>query len=381
MPTPPVLDFDALLAPISDDQPTGVNLKTDPKSGELYHKIKREADLSRTSERLLRVAERNEDGSVKDKIDPPVWPSVVEQSIRVLTETSKDLWITAWLIEGLARQDGFAGLRDGFRLVRELSERYWEGLHPPLDEDDVAEGEYTATIQLSRLVGGETEGTLVGPILQIPIVSSSKHGEYSSADYLLAEDLEQMTDPVARQNRIDAGAVTLAQFEPAADETPAEFYQNLLEDVSECIDEYRKMGDLLVEKCVDADGNQLAPTVSQTERLLDECRERIKYVSRNVLATDEEGAGEDAAACGAGAASGTVGNREAAFRELLKIADFFSRTEPHSPVSYALRQVVSWGRMSLPELLAELIEEPGVRDTLFKRTGIPRPESNEPASS
>ncbi len=379
MPTPATLDFDALLAPISPDQPTGLNLKNDPATDNLYHKIKRDADLSRTSERLTRVAERNEDGSLKEKIDPPVWPAVVDQSIRALSQKSKDLWIASWLMEGLVREQGFAGLRDGLRLFRELSERYWDALHPPLDEDDVADGEYTAVIQFSRLVGGETDGTLSAPLLQVPITSSYKHGELSSADYLLAEDLELTTDPAARQIRLDSGAVTLAQFEQAAADTPAAFFQTLIDDVQGCVDEYRKLNDVLAAKCVDAEGNVLAPSVSETERLLDGCLARVKFVSRNVLAPDEAGAGTSAgegaagAEVGGAAASGNVKSREAAFKELLKIADFFARTEPHSPVSYALKQVVAWGRMALPELLAELIEESSVRETLFKRTGISRP--------
>jgi type VI secretion system protein ImpA len=376
MPTPATIDFDSLLAPISPEQPTGLNLKNDPAADNLYHKIKRDADLSRTSERLTRVAERNEDGSLKEKIDPPAWATVVDHATRALSQKSKDLWIASWLIEGLVREQGFAGLRDGFRLFRELSERYWDALHPSLDEDDVADGEYTAVIQFSRLVGGETEGTLSAPLLQIPITGSNKHGELSSADYLLAEDLELTTDPDARQNRIDSGAVTLAQFEQAAADTSAAFFQALIDDVQGCVDEYRKLNEVLAAKCVDAEGNVLAPSVSETERLLDGCLARAKFVARNVLATDDAETGNAAAQgaeAGGAAASGNVKSREAAFKELLKIADFFARTEPHSPVSYALRQVVSWGRMALPELLAELIEEQGVRETLFKRTGISRP--------
>lgn len=330
---------------------------------------------------MSRVAERNEDGSLKDKIDAPVWAKVIEQAIVALSQKTKDLWIASWLIEGLVRQEGFPGLRDGFRLIRELSERYWDQLHPALNEEDVADGEYTTVIQLSRLVGGETEGMLRAPVLQIPITNSSKRGEYSSADYLQAEDIEKMTDPVARQNRISAGAVTFSQFEQSAGDTSAEFYKNLLEEVTECLDEYRKMCAVLEEKCVDADGNGLAPAVSETERLLDECRERIKFAGRHVL-VDESAAAGEAGSGGAGAgsggssggATGNVQNRETAFRELLKIADFFARTEPHSPVSYAIKQVVSWGNMALPELLAELIEEQAVRDNLFKRTGIPPPQ-------
>jgi hypothetical protein len=41
-------------------------------------------------------------------------------------------------------------------------------------------------------------------------------------------------------------------------------------------------------------------------------------------------------------------------------------------VSYALEQVVKWGRMSLPELLSELIADRSVRDETFRRAGIPQ---------
>lgn len=389
--SPPTIDFDQLLAPISPDQPTGINLKVDAAPDNLYHKIKHDADTSRTSERQMRTAERNADGSVKDKIEPTVWPKVISQATTVLTSKSKDLWVASWLIEGLVREEGFSGLRDGFRLVRELSEKYWENLYPPLEEDDVADGEYTSVIQLSRLVGGETDGTLTAPVLQIPIVSSSQGGEYTGADYLQAEDIEKMSDPTARQNRIDNGAVTFAQFEQAATDTPAGFYTKLLAEVKECLDEYLKMSEVLAAKCVDADGNVLAPSVSQTERLLNDCLDRIKFAAKHVLGEEAVGGAAEgnkagdgggggvgggaagAPAAGAPAAAGNVQSRETAFRELLKIADFFARTEPHSPVSYAIKQVVGWGKMALPELIADLIDEQAVRESLFRRTGIPPP--------
>jgi type VI secretion system protein ImpA len=61
------------------------------------------------------------------------------------------------------------------------------------------------------------------------------------------------------------------------------------------------------------------------------------------------------------------------------VADFFKRTEPHSPISYALEQAVRWGRMPLPELLQELIPEDAVRGQLFKLVGIvPRQEGPRP---
>jgi type VI secretion system protein ImpA len=70
-----------------------------------------------------------------------------------------------------------------------------------------------------------------------------------------------------------------------------------------------------------------------------------------------------------------VETRQEAFQTLLGVADYFRRTEPHSPVSYALEQVVRWGRMPLPDLLAELVSDRSTREDIFKRTGIPQPSS------
>ena len=67
----------------------------------------------------------------------------------------------------------------------------------------------------------------------------------------------------------------------------------------------------------------------------------------------------------------SISNRDEAFRTLLKVSEFFRRTEPHSPISYNLEQAVKWGRMSLPELLSELIPDERARDEFFKLAGIP----------
>jgi type VI secretion system protein ImpA len=69
-----------------------------------------------------------------------------------------------------------------------------------------------------------------------------------------------------------------------------------------------------------------------------------------------------------------VRTREDAFRALLQVADYFKRTEPHSPVAYTLEQAVRWGRMPLPDLLTELIPEQTAREQIFKIVGIKQPE-------
>jgi type VI secretion system protein ImpA len=67
--------------------------------------------------------------------------------------------------------------------------------------------------------------------------------------------------------------------------------------------------------------------------------------------------------------------RESALRDLDRIAEYFRKTEPHSPLAYTLEDAVRRGRMSLPELLAEVLPDAEARNGLLMRLGI-RPEES-----
>ena len=70
-------------------------------------------------------------------------------------------------------------------------------------------------------------------------------------------------------------------------------------------------------------------------------------------------------------AAGEIVTREQAIEMLGKIADFFHRTERHSPVSYRIRETIKWCKMDLPELLQELFcDDQSPLDDLSKRVGF-----------
>ena len=52
-----------------------------------------------------------------------------------------------------------------------------------------------------------------------------------------------------------------------------------------------------------------------------------------------------------------VQNRDQAFHQMRELAEFFMKTEPHSPVSYLLEKAIRWGYLSLPELMTELLSD------------------------
>src|SRR5947209_12697669 len=58
-----------------------------------------------------------------------------------------------------------------------------------------------------------------------------------------------------------------------------------------------------------------------------------------------------------------IRSRAEAYRRLAEVADYLIRTEPHSPASYLIRRVISWGGMTLEELLPELLgSDPTLKD-------------------
>ena len=69
--------------------------------------------------------------------------------------------------------------------------------------------------------------------------------------------------------------------------------------------------------------------------------------------------------------------RQLAIQRLREVAEFFRKTEPHSPISHHIEEAIRWGLLSLPDLLTELVPQENVREELFTRIGIQKAEKAE----
>jgi type VI secretion system protein ImpA len=378
MGSPEILDFPRLLAPIAGENPAGRALRTDFSPSSLYFRIKDARSAARATERSAAWSADQDSQTADPRAE---WKKVLELAPDAIAEESKDIEVAAWLTEALVRQHGFAGLRDGFRLMRELAESFWDGLYPLPDEDGLA----TRLASLAGLNGEESEGVIIAPIAGVPITEPGSVEPLTLIDFRRASDLEQVADPDKRAQRIEQGAVTVPAFEKAVRETPREFYTALQEDLDESAAEFEKLCAVLDEECGrDSNGHSQAPPSSTIREALETARRDLRGIVGRIYPSDDDaGADQDGTAMvavgyravGPGSA---VRTREDAFRALLQVAEYFKRTEPHSPVAYALEQAVRWGRMPLPELLTELVPEPSAREQIFKIVGIKQPE--QPAS-
>lgn len=90
-------------------------------------------------ERLLQGKKEILDSDAKTVLvqaEPPVWNQAFELAVELLVN-SKDLRIAVGLIRCLIGIHGLVGCEIGFRLLREILEKYWNTVYPmPEDEDD-----------------------------------------------------------------------------------------------------------------------------------------------------------------------------------------------------------------------------------------------------
>jgi type VI secretion system protein ImpA len=69
---------------------------------------------------------------------------------------------------------------------------------------------------------------------------------------------------------------------------------------------------------------------------------------------------------------GTWQHRDEAYRTLEALAEYLATVEPHSPTPYLIRRAVNWGRLPLPELMAEIMREEGDLNRMVQLLGLSR---------
>jgi type VI secretion system protein ImpA len=271
MASPDLLDFEKLLAPIPGDNPAGMDPRAVGSPGSDYHAVRDARLANRAAERRLLADPA--DGTAPD------WRPVLQRGTAVLAERAKDLEATAYVIEALVRLHGFAGLRDGFRLARELVERYWDGVYPLPDEDGIE----TRLAPLTGLNGADSEGTLISPILCVPLTRPANGTPLACYHFQQALALARVKDEAVRAKRLQEGGVALASVEQAIAETPREFFAVLVQDLRQCQDEFAQLSAVLDEKC----GAHAPPTTNIRDALA-ACRDALEQLAKSRLPADDK---------------------------------------------------------------------------------------------
>ncbi len=376
MPSPPTLDIEVLLSPIPGENPSGVDVRY-TRYDEIKEARREEEDLPQ--------------GDWKPKGAPKMadWGKVIEIATTILSKESKDLQVAAWLMEALVKQYGFAGLRDGLKLFRELHGQYWETLYPELEEDDL-ESRAAPAEWLN-----ESQKTPFFPftIKSIPLMLGNDGTRYSYFHWEQSREVENLgrQDPKKMAEAVAEGKISKKKFDEAEIATPLTHCLAVLEDAQQCCGEFEGLVQVLKEKYGESHPDR--PSLSHISEIIGNCRQFLEET------VQKKGGGGMSSTASSNPPQveiepestttsvenkppqGTGGfdpvDRLDALRRLAAVADFFRKTEPHSPVAYLVQRATRWGEMPLEDWLNEVIKSKDVLGNVRETLGLKEEKPNQ----
>ena len=375
-PAPPVIDLEAILSPISEENPSGESMRY---SG-LYDEINE----------ARRADDDVEQGEWKTELKVADFRKVIELAEPALIKDTKDLQIAVWFSEALVKEHGFKGLRDGLKMVSGLQDKFWETLFPEIDEGD-EEGRANALSWMDTQTAFAVKGVVItqGDSYNFFNYEDSKRFDFpDNINVLPAADQERIQKLQAQAD--EERRVTGEMWRKAKSLSRRAFYEETALVIEECWTEYNELNRIVEEKF---DRNQ-APGLYNLKKSLDEIQTIVNKLleEKRLEEPDEieeiEEIGEDGEPVAAGGgkggvstAAGAIQNRKDALKRLSDLAVFFNKTEPHSPISYLIQRAVTWGEMPLERLLMDIIKDESVvseiRQTLGFNTSLSDSDEEE----
>jgi type VI secretion system protein ImpA len=361
---PAVVDVAALLAPIPGDNPVGESLQYSPAYDEIREARRAEDSLSQGDwQREPKAAE---------------WPKVIDLTTSALASKTKDLQICAWLVEALVELYGFVGLRDGLTVMRGLHEQYWEQVYPQVDEGDL-------DARANALSFMDTRVEL--PLKKVPLTRSGSGVDYSylhweeSTKFEIPDNLDSLdSETFNRISELKAqaeaeGRTTGDAWRKAKNATDRDFYEDTYSIINQCWDQFQALDQVMDEKF-----ERQTPGLGTLKKTLDAIRSQVEKLvkeSRILHPRPEEldqpgEVGVDGEG-GMSATGGALRSRADALRRLAEVAQYFQRTEPHSPVAYLVQRAIKWGQMPLEVWLEDVIKDGAVLGHLKETLGLDTP--------
>lgn len=367
-----------LLDAISEEAPCGEYLKDNRT---LYRGLRNFFNQAQSSYRqLMESPDALNDEELLTQ-NASNWSQLSAECEKTIATVSKDVEVMCWF----ASAQPFSGqplenLSNVLASFADLLVQYWDDLHPkpPLkklkSEDEAGQAKEWAEFRVKPFLQlvGERDGTglLSMPLQSIGLIGAIDYSRYyaaerdgqldslkSEAAQVIASEKSQVTATILLLGEIKRQLVliesTMAEKCRAVGAQPVSF-RFINQTVDRLINAtHYLVGNLIVPWPLDA------KVESATEADVDAAADAVNDV------TQAQGAGEismpnvntvtnDVVALQSG---GEIYTRDQAFQQLRQISEYFSRTEPHSPVYMLLERAIRWGYMSLPDLLNEMVGE------------------------
>lgn len=356
----------SLLDSISDDAPSGVELRNDPR----FHAIERLLGPAARENRL------NPDGTLNESAPDVDWQDVLDQSL-ALAKDGRDLRLLVILVRAVAAVEDFDGLAQGLDLLKDTLAGHWDTLHPELRDRDDAKAAALPRINALKQLENDDNG-LLGDLKYSILLNMRGLGAISGMDLAEASlsDFEYLNlapsglneaekailaeKHTATVNRVNAACRALAAEEA--------------ERAGETIAGIARCEESIIALC--AQFSESGGFGADTALSLPELGEFLKQVrttfEAGVSAMSDDAAGDIAPPAAATpsspaapstpppaggasvAAPGAINSRRDVEKSLDAIVSFYERTEPSSPIPHLARRMRRMVAMDFLELMEEI---------------------------
>jgi len=345
MASPAILDLEKLLAPIAGTDPKGQALPFEKRAA--LDEKRKEIDPNTFAANDPRRPTEPQHAD---------WQGIEQLTQDILTGTSKDVLVAVRLLEALVKRHGFAGLRDGLRLLQRLMHEAWDRMYPIIEDGDM-----DARAAPFFWLDDENRAALFPVALRLTPLVKALDDQTKEEQKYAWQHWKEMQD--------GKGKVSADAFNRAVMATPREFCQAAVDDIGESVAELTELTKILSAQMGPKMGDQ-APSMSRVRAALLDCQSLAQQILQKkgpapvAAPADPAKTGQPGESAPNGAAEVAIAKRRLTREDVLaRLADasaILLQMEPHSPIAYMIQRAVRLARLPFPDLMRVLVRDPGV---------------------
>lgn len=355
-------NLDLLLQDIPGPSPQGTDLKYSLEYDQIREASREDLDLPQ--------------GVWVQDLKSANWAEVERLCLEILETKSKDLQVAAWLIEAWISLYNMTGLKEGFNLLLQLSQKYWDSAFPLLNPQDT-------DFRIAPYNWINEKLSIRFSKIEVTAPDGSDFLSYSYSTYI---DIEKNGGiSVTNSARSKDSSAHREDFDKSLKATKDDFFIKVKADGEETLTFIKTLQSFLDTK-LESESPSLYHAQEKVQDLVSFCeqvlstrhqpQDDISVHIETKTSDPEEADNTDAPSSTTTAHIDTViKSRSDAYSLINEAANYLEKLDPHSPSPHLIKRAIRWSNLDLKELLQEMIKDPSSLEDLKHLLGINQDDS------
>lgn len=351
-------NLDLLLQDIPGPAPQGTDLKYSPEYDQIKEASREDLDLPQ--------------GVWVQDLKSANWSEVEKICLDILQTKSKDLQVASWLIEAWISLYNMPGLKQGFNVLLQLSQKYWDTAFPALDPQDLdfRTAPYNWINEKLSIRFNKIE------------VTAPDEADLLSYSYSTYIDIEKNGGiSISSSPPQQDFSFHREGFEKSLKATKDDFFVKFKTEGEETLELIKNLQSFLDGK-LGTESPSLYHAQEKIKDLIAFCEQTLaarhqphEDVSVQLEATinNTDSPTDTTTSFSEGTTAHVdmvMNSRSDAYNIINKAADYLEKLDPHSPSPHLIKRAVRWGNLDLKELLQEMVKDPSSLEDLKHLLGM-----------